>query len=65
MVHELFKHPLEVGEGIGTVAADLFNEGVNHGTTSVGVFAAVQVCLKCKKSHFFSQKKIDILKTKL
>jgi hypothetical protein len=40
MVHELFKHPLEVGEGIGTVAADLLDKGVDDSTALAGVFAA-------------------------
>jgi hypothetical protein len=39
-LHELFKHPLEVGKGIGTLAADLFYEGINHGTSPTSVRAA-------------------------
>lgn len=38
-MHEFFKHPLEVGIRICATAADLFNEGVNHGTAPTGVFA--------------------------
>jgi len=38
-VHELFKHPLEVGEWVGTMHADLLYEGVDHRTAPPGVFA--------------------------
>ena len=38
-MHELFKHPLEVGERVGTMHADLLDEGVDHGTAPVDVFA--------------------------
>lgn len=34
----IFKDPFEVGVGIETVAADLFNEGVNDGTAPIDFF---------------------------
>ena len=38
-MHEFFKHPLEVSVGICATASDLFNEGVDDGTSPAGVFA--------------------------
>jgi hypothetical protein len=40
VVHQFFKHPLEVGEGVGTMAAHLFDEGVDDRTAPAGVLAA-------------------------
>jgi hypothetical protein len=39
-VHELFKDPIEVGERVSPVAADLFDEGVDDRTAPAGVFTA-------------------------
>ena len=39
-MHQFFKHPFEVGEGIGPMAADLLNEGVEDRAAPAGVFAA-------------------------
>ena len=38
-MHQFFKHPLEVGEGIGPMAADLLDEGVEDCAAPTGVFA--------------------------
>ena len=40
IVHQLFEDPLEVGEGIGSVAAHLLDEGVNDRTAPTGFLAA-------------------------
>jgi len=40
VVHELFKHPLEVSERVGSVAADLLDEGVDDRAAPAGVLAA-------------------------
>ena len=40
VVHQFFKHPFEVGEGICPVAADLLYEGVEDRAAPAGVFAA-------------------------
>ncbi len=40
VVHELFEDPLEPGEGVGSVAADLLDEGVDDGAAPAGVRAA-------------------------
>jgi hypothetical protein len=37
VVHQFFKHPFEVGEGIGPVAADLLDEGVEDRAAPPGV----------------------------
>jgi hypothetical protein len=42
VVHELFKHPLKIGERVGLVAADLFDEGVDDRTAPAGVLTANQ-----------------------
>lgn len=39
-MHEFLEDPLEVGEGIGSVAPDLLDEGVDDRTAPAGVFAA-------------------------
>jgi len=38
--HELFEIPLEAGDGVGPVAADLLYEGVDEGTAPGGVLAS-------------------------
>ena len=40
IVHEFFKDPFKIGMGIEAVAADLFDEGVDDGTSPAGFFAA-------------------------
>ena len=40
VVHELLKHPIEVGERVSPVAADLFDEGVDDRTAPAGVLTA-------------------------
>ena len=37
-MHEFSKDPFEVGEGIHAVTTDLFNKGIDHGTTPTCVF---------------------------
>ncbi len=39
-MHQFFKRPLEVGEGICPVAADLLDEGVEDRAAPAGVLAA-------------------------
>lgn len=39
-MHELSEHPLEVGERVCSVAADLFDEGVDDRAAPAGVLAA-------------------------
>ena len=39
VVHQFFKHPFEVGEGIGPMAADLLDEGVEDCAAPTGVIA--------------------------
>ena len=39
-MHEFLEDPLEVGKGIGSVATDLLDEGVDDRTAPAGVFAA-------------------------
>ena len=40
IVHELFKNPFKVGEGVHAVTADLFDEGVDDGTAPAGIFVS-------------------------
>ena len=39
-MHELAEYPLEVGEGVCAVAADVLDEGVDDGAAPSGVLAA-------------------------